>query len=295
MKTNHIPLSFIRGLTPLIRPSQWMKYFLLGSCILLLASCVRVVDLQKGLQDTEANEIIALLNRYGIDVKKQATKDGVTLTVEDAEKIRATELMQAADLPKRSLSALGGDLKKEGTASALLEEKARYFHGLSQELEYTLQMFDNVMSARVQVVLPQQVMPGEPIHPSSATVFIKYREPFDTAANASRMQHLVLASLPGLSSGRAEDRSKVSIVFAPGVAAPRQPSWASVGPFKVEEKSAASLRQSLAFLALIAAMSSLLLLLAISLRFAKAAQVLEKVLPKRIYLFLGSQGGVLQK
>lgn len=224
--------------------NNWRRLVLvIPFSLAILVGCSQVANLQTNLDDSEANEIIALLSRQGIEVRKQPSKEGVTLTVEAPDLARATDIMRAAGLPKRHLSNLGQVFKKEGMISTPLEERVRYIHGLSQELEYTLQNFDNVISARVHVVLPERVAPGEPIQPSSAAVFIKYREPFDIDTSMPRIRNLVASSIPGLSGN--SDQSKVSLVFAPGAAAPKSISWENVGPFKVEESSASSLRWTL--------------------------------------------------
>lgn len=255
---------------------------------IMLAGCSQVVNLQTGLQDADANEIVALLNRYGIEAKKVQMKDGITLSVKDSEIARATELMRSAGLPKRRAPSLGDIFKKEGMISTPLEERVRYIYGLSQELEATLMTFDNVISARVHVVLPERVAPGEPIQPSSASVFVKYREPFDADSNVFRIRSLVAGSIPGLSNS--EDRSKVSIVFAPAAPAPQQLSWDMVGPFRVESQSASSLRTTLAILLLLAGYVVLTVSIPILMKFPKAEAVIRKLLPKQVLSFVGAGG-----
>jgi len=205
----------------------------------VLTACTQTVNLQSGLNDHDANEIVSLLSRNGIDAKKLTAKDGVTLTVKDTEISRATEVMQAAGLPKRSLSNLGQIFKKEGMISTPLEERVRYIYGLSAELENTLQQFDNVVTARVHVVLPERIAPGEPIQPSSAAVFIKYHLPFDEETAIPRIRKLVASSIPGLSGDDA--RGKVSVVLTPTESAIAAVEWTTVGPFSVQSSSAGAL------------------------------------------------------
>jgi type III secretion protein J len=200
------------------------------------------------LQDADANEIVALLRHSGIEAKKITAKEGVTLTVRETDVSRATDIMRAAGLPKRSLTNLGTVFKKEGMISTPLEERVRYIHALSEELEFTLQQFDHVVSARVHVVLPERIAPGEPIQPSSAAVFIKYTAPFDEDTNISRITNLVASSIPGLSG--VDGRSKVSVVLAPAGAAPKSVEWESVGPFVVQSDSVSGLTWTLTLLAL---------------------------------------------
>ncbi|GAA4031367.1 type III secretion inner membrane ring lipoprotein SctJ [Actimicrobium antarcticum] len=251
----------------------------------LLWGCSQIANLETNLHDTDANEIVALLRHNGIEAKKVTAKEGITLTVRELDVSRATDLMRAAGLPKRSLSNLGTVFKKEGMISTPLEERVRYIHALSQELEFTLQQFDHVVSARVHVVLPERIAPGEPIQPSSAAVFIKYTEPFDEDTNIPRITNLVASSIPGLSS--IEGRMKVSVVLAPAGKVQTGIEWESVGPFMVQRESAAglmwvmSLMAFVVFLALIAVALLLLnrlpagkkLFAALALRFPRKAKV----------------------
>ena len=224
------------------------RWVLQVSLLLLMWGCSQVANLQTNLQDTDANEIVALLRHSGIEAKKITAKEGVTLTVRETDVSRATDIMRAAGLPKRSLTNLGTVFKKEGMISTPLEERVRYIHALSEELEFTLQQFDHVVSARVHVVLPERIAPGEPIQPSSAAVFIKYTAPFDEDTNIPRITNLVASSIPGLSG--VEGRSKVSVVLAPAGAAPKSVEWESVGPFVVQSDSVSGLTWTLTLLAL---------------------------------------------
>jgi type III secretion protein J len=172
----------------------------------------------------------------------------VTLTVRDEDISRATDVMRAAGLPRRSLSGLGQVFKKEGMISTPLEERVRYIHGLSAELEFTLQQFDRVVAARVHVVLPERVAPGEPIQPSSAAVFVKYVPPLDEDMIIPRIRNLVAASIPGLSGD--DTRAKVSVVLAPSDLVAPAVEWTDVGPFRVMAASATSLTATLFILSL---------------------------------------------
>ena len=224
----------------------------------LLAACSHPVNLQAGLGDADANEIVALLERHGITAGKQSGKDGVALSVDASEIARATAVMRAAGLPRRSLSDLGQVFKKDSMISTPLEERVRYLHGLSDELEATLQQFDHVIAARVHVVLPERIAPGEPIQPSSAAVFLKYVAPLDEDAVIPRVRGLVAASITGLADQ--EGGPKVSVVLEATSAAAPPPDWRDVGPFRVQSASATALGATLGVLGLLllAALAALL-------------------------------------
>lgn len=238
---------------------QWQRVqtMLLRLCVfclfLLLCGCSETTNLQAGLNDADANEIVSVLNRHGITAQKRTTKEGVTLTVKMSDISRATEVMHAAGLPRRTRTNLGQVFKKEGMISTPLEERVRYIHGLSEELEFTLQQFDNVVSARVHVVLPERIAPGEPIQPSSAAVFVKYRPPFDEDTAIPRIRNLVASSIPGLSGESGHD--KVSVVLASSEATAPAVEWTRVGPFIVQAGSAGTLIATLLLMACVVAAS----------------------------------------
>jgi len=261
-----------------------MKNLLRVCCVFLLlaalAGCSRMVTLQAALTDADANEIVLVLNRKGIEVDKQKGKEGVTLLVKDSELSRATETMNAAGLPRRTLSNLGEVFKKQGMISSPMEERIRYIHGLSEELESTLQQFDNVVSARVHVVLPERIAPGEPIQPSSAAVFVKYRPPMDEDVVMPRIRKLVASSIPGLSGE--EGRNKVSVVMMPGAAPAAGIEWTMLGPFTVAASSANGLLLTMIFLLLIALSGGGYLLFRFALRNPTVARLVVNLAQRRM-------------
>ncbi len=263
---------------------QKKKIFLRWYCVLilllLLAACSKMVTLQADLTDADANEIILVLNKNGIEVEKQKGKEGVTLAVKDIDLSRATEAMNIAGLPRRSLSNLGEVFKKQGMISTPMEERIRYIHGLSEELESTLQQFDNVISARVHVVLPERIAPGEPIQPSSAAVFVKYRMPLDEDVVMPRIRRLVASSIPGLSGDAG--RNKVSVVMMPGEDPLPSIEWTMVGPFMVAENSATGLLLTMVFLSLLALAGGGYILFRLSLRNPKVASLVASLIARRM-------------
>jgi type III secretion protein J len=181
----------------------------------LLTGCKEMTTLQSGLTDAEANEIVATLQDDGISVQKRAAKDGIAISIEEQDMSRATALLAAKGLPRHRQARLGEVFKKEGLISSPLEERARYIYALSQELEYTLVQIDGVIVARVHVVLPEKIAPGEPVQPSSAAVFIKHSAGLDPDVVLPRVRQLVARSIPGLGVSALD---KVSVVFVQGTA-----------------------------------------------------------------------------
>ncbi|RZI42219.1 EscJ/YscJ/HrcJ family type III secretion inner membrane ring protein [Herbaspirillum sp. HC18] len=252
--------------------TAWIRLCML--CLAgVLCACTKMIDLQTGLNDADANEIVTVLNRHGIEAQKRTNKEGVALSVKDTDISRATETMREAGLPRRNLSNLGQVFKKDGMISTPLEERVRYIYGLSAELEYTLLQFDHVVAARVHVVLPERVAPGEPIQPSSAAVFIKYRPPLDEDMIVPRVRNLVASSIPGLS---AEDgRYKVSVVLTASEATAPAVEWTTVGPFRVMADSAGTLANVLTVLILMIVVALLIPVVMVAKRNPKIAALLS--------------------
>ncbi|WP_137938863.1 type III secretion system inner membrane ring lipoprotein SctJ [Chitinivorax sp. B] len=218
---------------------QYLPRVLLMVLLLSLTGCSDEVDLQSGLADKEANEIVAVLSNGGVHVRKRALKVGYAVSVSENDIAGAVALMQANGLPRRPADRMGDVFKKEGLISTPLEERARYLYALSQELEVTLGEIDQVVVARVHVVLPERVAPGEPLLPSSAAVFIKHRTGLDPDLVRPRVYQLVSSSIPGLSKSSSNN---VSVVFMPADVVPPSVQWVRFGPFDVTVASLPALR-----------------------------------------------------
>lgn len=168
------------------------------------------MELHRELPEKDANEVVAELASKHIDAQKRHDKNGVTILVAASDIARAVRVLAAKGLPNRSRSSLGEVFRKEGVISSPLEERARYLYALSQELEQTLSQIDNVVLARVHVVLPERIAPGEPVQPASAAVFIKHRVELDPDVVLPRVRRMVASSIPGLSG---PNDKKIAVVF----------------------------------------------------------------------------------
>jgi type III secretion protein J len=178
----------------------------------LLGACTKQTELLGQLSDADANQAVMSLQSAGIEASKQRNKDGVQIFVPDASFEAAVQELNALGLPRERRKLLGDVFRKEGMISTPFEDRVRYISGLSQELEETIGKIDGVVVARVHVVLPEQPEPGQPLQPASASVFIKYRPPFDVDAMMQPVRRLVLASVPGFSESTPD---RVAVVFVP--------------------------------------------------------------------------------
>ena len=204
------------------------------SLVLLLSGCGETVELHRQLSEQEANEVVAELADKHIRAQKVPAKEGVTVRVSASDISRAVRTLEAAGLPKVARITMGQTFRKEGVISTPLEERARYIYALSQELEATLSNIDGVIVARVHVVLPERVAPGEPVQPASASVFIKHDPRLEPDNIRARVRRMVASSIPGMSTA-VDNAQKLTVVFVPATAYTEQQRLSYFGPFLIPE------------------------------------------------------------
>lgn len=196
-----------------VRRACWC---LVVGCALVLGACGGVVELYANMPERDANEVLAALQRVGIDARKIPGKDGmVHLTVPQSEVAPAIAHLEEVGLPRGTRISMGEVFRKEGLISSPLEERARYLWALSQELSETLLQIDGVLKARVHVVLPERSTGMDPALPSSAAVFIKHRPEVDMQQVHAQIRQLVASSIAGLSPDR------VSVITVAAVSLPQ--------------------------------------------------------------------------
>lgn len=186
----------------------WRAIVVVCFC-LLLAGCR--VDLNKGLSEREANEMLAILLQHDIPSYKVAEKEGlVTLQVDEKDVLRAISILQRHGYPRRSYDSLGSVFQKSGIMSSPFEERVRFNYALAEELSQTLNQIDGVVSARVHIVLPDKAELGQEPKPSSAAVFIKHRPDVDLDFFVPQVKRLVSNAVEGIAYDR------VSVVLIAG-------------------------------------------------------------------------------
>lgn len=166
--------------------------------MLLVGGCKE--EVYTGLTEREANDMLALLLRHGIEASKTTAKEGdVTVSVEQSRIADAIDLLRTFGFPREQFSTVGTIFQKQGLVSSPTEDHIRLVYALSQELNDTLSRIDGVLSARVHVVMPQPSVNNTAPSPSSAAVFIRYQQTYDLAQLVSQIKTLVANSIEGLS------------------------------------------------------------------------------------------------
>jgi len=182
------------------RHSRWR---LAAGIALLLALAGCRVELYSGLNETEANEVVAALADGRIAARKEHMEGADWQVQVDEDRVGAAlELLRAQGLPAQHYASMGDMFQKQGLVSTPAEERMRYIFAVSQELSRTLRSIDGVVEARVHVVIPQDDPLSDKVRPSSAAVFIKHRPDVDLRLLAPAVKDLVAHSIEGLSPDR---------------------------------------------------------------------------------------------
>lgn len=192
--------------------------------LLLLAGCK--TELYTGLQQMEANEMVAILLQRSIGAEKTHNKDGLdAVLVERSQFAEAVGVLREHGFPRKRFENIGDVFKASGMVSSPLQDRARFLYALSQELSATVSEIDGVLSARVEVVLPNNdIMQRNPT-PSSASVFVRYDQASNIAELVPQIKMLVANSVEDLAY------NKVSVVLVPVAS----PSTAAVAPLPAAE------------------------------------------------------------
>ncbi len=177
------------------------------AALVLLTGCKS--EVYQGLTESQANAMMAVLLKNGIEAEKTAVKDGYTLSVENDRIAQTLELMRTNNLPRDPHENMGEVFAAKGMISSATEEKARMTYALSQELAETFSQIDGVLTARVHVVLGSEDLGTGKSTPASAAVFLRHN-PDSIAPNlVARIKVLTANAVPGLK------QESVSVMLVP--------------------------------------------------------------------------------
>lgn len=175
--------------------------------VLVLAGCK--TEVYRGLSETQANAMVALLMKNGIQPEKTSEKDGYTISVERSRVSQTLELMRENSLPRADYENMGQIFAAKGMISSATEERARMTYALGQELSETLSQIDGVLTARVHVVLENRDLATGKTTPASAAVFLRYMPDSQVPNFVPNIRVLAAKAVPGL------DQANVSVMLVP--------------------------------------------------------------------------------
>ena len=181
---------------------------IVAAVALLLAGCDKETTLHSGLEEHQANLVMAALIDAGISCRKAPGEEGTwNVMVSEQKFADAVNLLEQKGLPRRAHMGVGEVFKKTGMISSPSEERIRFMDALAQDLARTISMVDGVVDARVHVVLPENDPFARNALPSSAAVAIRSRWDADLTDIVPSVKGLVKNAIEGLS----HDKIQVTI------------------------------------------------------------------------------------
>lgn len=185
------------------------KYSMVAlAATLLFAGCDKETTLHAGLEERQANLVMAALMDGGIDCRKTEGEEGTwNVLVGEKRFAEAVNLLERKGLPRESRAGIGQVFKKTGMISSPSEERIRFMDALAQDIAQTISMIDGVVDARVHVVLPENDPFSKNALPSSAAVAIRSRWDADVSDIVPAVKGLVKNAIEGL----AYDKIMVSV------------------------------------------------------------------------------------
>lgn len=149
--------------------------------VFLLTACQQK-DLLEGLDQQQANEVIAVLQRHNIEADKvDRGKAGFSILVAQTNFAAAVDWLKIYDLPSRPRMEVAQMFPADSLVSSPRAEKARLYSAIEQRLEQSLQSMEGIMSARVHVSYDVDSGEGgrqaKPVHLSALAVYDRDIDP----------------------------------------------------------------------------------------------------------------------
>ena len=166
---------------------------------LFLAGCDKETTLHAGLEEKQANLVMAALLDAGISCHKSPGEEGTwDVSVVESRFADAVNLLGKAGLPRNDHQGIGEVFKKTGMISSPSEERIRFMDALAQDIAKTISGIEGVVDARVHIVLPENDPFARHVIPSSAAVAIRSRWDADLTDIIPSVKGLVKNAIEGL-------------------------------------------------------------------------------------------------
>lgn len=195
-------MSFVRGTQKPLRLAALLVALALGGC--------QEQTLYSGLRQSEANQILAVLQTAGISatVRDEARGGTQAISVAPSALGDAVRVLSRAGLPRQKEASLKDVLPRDSWMASPLEERARLAYGFSQELTQTLTNIPGIVDARVHLALAEKNALGQTTADPTASVLVSY----DTALLGAEFQDNIRSLVANSVAGLSYDRVTVTMV-----------------------------------------------------------------------------------
>lgn len=197
-------------------------------CAALLALSLTACNdepLLKGLDQQQANEVIATLQRNNIQATKaDKGKTGYSVGVRKVDIPAAVELLRVHDLPSQPRMEISRLFPSDSLVSSPRAEKARLYSAIEQRLEQSLQTMDGVLSARVHVSYDiDSGDTGRAPSPMHISTLVTYQSDVDSTLMISDIKRFLKNSFNQV------DYDNISVVLS------KQTPLQHYGPVQIQE------------------------------------------------------------
>ena len=183
-------------------PLPWCS--LLALCWLLTA-CQQ--ELLKGLDQDQANVVLACLQGYAIPAQKtDMGKAGFRIQVAREDIPAAVEILRNHGLPAQRAPEIASLFPEDALLSSPLAERARLYSAHEQRLAQSLSSLGPVLGARVHISYPLALEASGPIH---VAVIVRYQADADSVWLVSEIRRFISNSLNDV------DEQDISVVLSP--------------------------------------------------------------------------------
>ncbi|RCS21559.1 EscJ/YscJ/HrcJ family type III secretion inner membrane ring protein [Phyllobacterium salinisoli] len=192
---------------------------LLALCIsaLILSGCK--MEMNSGLEEKEANEMLGQLLLHDINASKQVNKDKtISLWIEKDQFAQAEYLMRNLGLPRRPRMTMEQIFKSDGLIPSPVEEWAKLNYAKTEGLSRMIASIPGVVSAEIDLANPQRKESFEKVLPPSASVIVTVFKDSINPELIPQIKQLIAFSIENITYDR------VSVVVAPVERPKKQPA-----------------------------------------------------------------------
>lgn len=171
------------------------------SLAVLFAGCKS--QIQHGLDERDANEIVTELTARGFDAKKlqeKGKKPTWAIELDDAKATDALRVLTELKLPRKARKTTQALVETASLIETPHAERLRALEAQEGDLEEALETMDGVKSASVELVVPVAARPGATTNPSKASVLLRVQPESLERLQQQRIElrALVAAAVDGL-------------------------------------------------------------------------------------------------
>lgn len=174
---------------------------LLLSAAVLLSACSS--QIQHGLDERDANEIVSALVARGFEARKvpeKGKKPTWAIELDDSQATEAMRVLNELKLPRPQRLKTQTLAQSAGLIDTPAAERLRQLEAQEGDIEESLETMDGVAGAAVELVVPAPPRPGQLASPSKASVLVRVQPQALERLQMQRaeLRGLVAAAVDGL-------------------------------------------------------------------------------------------------